>query len=231
MGGAGAVAVDDRRQPLHVGTQDLGEGLLLGLAQLRELLGDMRHRAVVLADLDALDRPADPGRGGRVAGLGQRVGDPVGGAPRRRRRLASAGSTPARMVSMRLRAKVRTASSPPISRSCRMAADGQIVVGVLQLGPAGRGQLVALGGPAAALLLPGRCGVGLRVAGVDQSVEVAAHPGCGHARAVRRSRPAVIGPGLQQQLDDGSAGVTVVGRRTRHRCTRCSLGRIFTTPV
>ena len=58
VGGAGAVAVDDRGQPLHVGAQDLGERLALGLAQLRELLGDVRHRAVVLADLHAVDRPA-----------------------------------------------------------------------------------------------------------------------------------------------------------------------------
>ena len=58
MCGACAVAVDDRRQPLHVGAQDLGEGLSLGLAQLRELLGDVRHRAVVLAQLNAVDRPA-----------------------------------------------------------------------------------------------------------------------------------------------------------------------------
>ena len=76
--GARAVAVDDRRQPLHVGAQDLGEGLPLGFAQLRELLGHMRHRAVMLAELDAVDRPAHRCRGGRVAGLGQRPGHPVG---------------------------------------------------------------------------------------------------------------------------------------------------------
>ena len=58
MGGAGAVAVDDGRQPLHVGPEHLGHGLLLGFAQLRELLGDVRHRAVVLTNLHAVDRPA-----------------------------------------------------------------------------------------------------------------------------------------------------------------------------
>ena len=52
---------------------------LLGLAQLRELLGHMRHRTVVLADLHAVDRPAHRRGGGGVPGVGQRGGDAVGG--------------------------------------------------------------------------------------------------------------------------------------------------------
>ena len=58
MGGACEVTVDDGRQPLHVGPEHLGHGLLLGFAQLRELLGDVRYRAVVLTDLHAVDRAA-----------------------------------------------------------------------------------------------------------------------------------------------------------------------------
>ena len=54
--GARAVAVDDGREPLYVGAQDVGERFALGLAQFGELLGDVRHRAVVLADLHAVDR-------------------------------------------------------------------------------------------------------------------------------------------------------------------------------
>ena len=51
MRGAGAVSVDDRGQPLHVSAQHVGERFPLGLAQLRKLLGDVRHRTVMLAEL------------------------------------------------------------------------------------------------------------------------------------------------------------------------------------
>jgi hypothetical protein len=43
-----AVAVDNRGEPLHVGAEDLCECLALGLAQLREFLGDVRDRTVML---------------------------------------------------------------------------------------------------------------------------------------------------------------------------------------
>ena len=78
MGGACAIAVDDGRQSLHVGPEHLGHGLLLGLAQLRELLGDVRHRAMVLADLHTVNRTTDLGGGCDVAGFGQRPGDALG---------------------------------------------------------------------------------------------------------------------------------------------------------
>jgi hypothetical protein len=61
-----------------VGAENLREGLLFGLAQFRELLGHMGNRAVVLADLDALDGAAHSRRGGRIPGSGQRVGHLVG---------------------------------------------------------------------------------------------------------------------------------------------------------
>src|SRR5947209_7304502 len=79
MGGAGEVAVDDRRQALHVSTQYFRYRLPLGLAQLRELLGDVRHRTMMLADLHTVDR-APHLRGGRdVTGFGQCTGDSLGG--------------------------------------------------------------------------------------------------------------------------------------------------------
>ena len=62
MGGACEVTVDDGRKPLHVGPEHLGHGLLLGFAQLRELLGDVGHRAVVLTNLHAVDWAARRGR-------------------------------------------------------------------------------------------------------------------------------------------------------------------------
>ncbi len=52
--------------------EQFGEDRGLGLTEFRELGGDMRHRAVMLADLHSV---ADlPGVGG-VPGTGQRVGD------------------------------------------------------------------------------------------------------------------------------------------------------------
>ena len=59
-------------------SEHLGHGLLLGFAQLREFLGDVGHRAVVLADLHTVDGPADPGGGGDIPGLAERTGNPPG---------------------------------------------------------------------------------------------------------------------------------------------------------
>ncbi len=125
MGGAGAVSVDDGRQPLDVGAEHLGHGLLLGFAQFGEFLGDMGYRAMVLADLHTVNRPAHPRGGGDVAGFAERRCDPLGGRLER----GVVGTVGRRDVgqdaSIRRRANVRTASSPPISRSCRMAADAR----------------------------------------------------------------------------------------------------------
>ena len=50
-GGADPVAVGDGGQPLHVAAEHAADGLGLGLAQLGELVGDVRDRAVLLAQL------------------------------------------------------------------------------------------------------------------------------------------------------------------------------------
>ena len=68
------VAGGQGSESLDVDAEQAGEGGRLGLAQLRELLGDMVHRAVPLADLYAgqgahADRP---GRGGEAV-EGQRI--------------------------------------------------------------------------------------------------------------------------------------------------------------
>src|SRR6478609_3593981 len=52
VGGADPVAVGDRGQTLDIGAEHLLERPCLRLAQFGELGGDVRHRAVVLADLD-----------------------------------------------------------------------------------------------------------------------------------------------------------------------------------
>ena len=58
--GADAVAVRNGGEPLNVGVEQLRQCRRLGVAQLRELLGDRLHGAVVLAQLgaggDGIDR-------------------------------------------------------------------------------------------------------------------------------------------------------------------------------
>ena len=66
--GADAVAVRDRREPLHVHAEQAADRGRLGVAQLGELLGDVLHRAVVLAQLHAR---ADLGGAGGVPVVGQ----------------------------------------------------------------------------------------------------------------------------------------------------------------
>ena len=51
MRGAYPVAVGDGREALHGGAEQAAECLRLGLAELRELRGHVRDRAVVLAEL------------------------------------------------------------------------------------------------------------------------------------------------------------------------------------
>jgi hypothetical protein len=45
------VAARDGGQPLHMDPEQVSKGRRLGFAQLRELRGDVRDRAVVLAQL------------------------------------------------------------------------------------------------------------------------------------------------------------------------------------
>ena len=203
--GAGAVAVDDRGQPLHVGAQHLGERLPLGLAQLRELLGDVRHRAVMLAELYAVDRPAHRGGGGGVAGLGQCVGDPIDSGFNV---VGSLGYSRQDGVDAAPREGADGVVAADFAELTHRR-DRQVVVGVAQLGAARGGQPVALGGPAAAAVLPRRGGTGLRIAGLEQRVEVPAHARGGDAEPVA-DLACGDGSGLQQELDDRATRVAVV---------------------
>ena len=165
-----------------MGAEHLGDGLLLGLTQLGKLLRHMGDRAVMLTNLDPLDRPTDPGGRRGVTGPGQRVGDIVGrsldravgvglrgGNTGQDRIDATAGEGLNRLISTDL---------PKLPHRGR----GQIVVSVLKFGPPGWCQPVTLSGPTAAGLLPRRGRVGLRVADLDQCVEVPAHPGGGDTK-------------------------------------------------
>ena len=233
VGGAGAVAVDDGRQPLHVGPEHLGHGLLLGFAQLREFLGDMRHRAVMLADLHAVDegRPTHPGGGGDVAGLGQRAGDPLGGRLDVGSSALPAASTPARIgVDAAPGERANRVLSPDLPQLPHRGRR-QVVVGMVELGPAGRSQPVTLRGPPAANLLPGGRGRRLGVARLDQRVQVTPHTGGRQAQLVA-DLTGGDRSGLQQQAHDGATGVAIRHDRLRGmRASRSQIGRIFTTPV
>ena len=211
--------------------EHLGHGLLLGFAQLREFLGDMGHRAVMLADLHAVDRSAHPRGGGDVAGLGQRAGDPFGG----RLDVGVLGAAGRLDVGQdgvdapageRLH-RVLTADFPQLPHGRRR----QVVVGVVELGPAGRGQPIALGGPPASHLLPCRGGRGLGIAGLDQRIEMTPHAGGRQAQPVT-DLTGGDRSGFQQQAHDGAAGVTVrSAQRRAGRRSSIQLVRIFTTPV
>ena len=84
--------------------------------------------------------------------------------------------------------------------------DGQVVVGVAQLGPARGGEPIPLGGPAASVVLPGRRGAGLRIARIEQGVEVPAHTRRGDAEPLA-DLTCGDGSGLQQELDDRATRV------------------------
>ena len=234
VGGAGAVSVDDGRQPLHVGAEHLGHGLLFGVAQLGKFLGDMGHRAVMLADLHTVNRSADPRGGGDVARLGQRAGDPLGGRLDVGVRRAVGGGNIGQdgvdpLPGERLN-RVLTADFAQLPHGRRR----QVVVGVVELGPAGRGQPVALGGPPASHLLPGRSGRGLGVARLDQRVEMTPHAGGRQAQPVTDFAGGDRS-GLHQQAHDGAAGLPVGHRAGQQPARAAAAGAetagIFTTPV
>ena len=79
-GGADAVAVGDGGQALDVAAEDLADRLGLGLAQLRELVGDVGDRAVLLAQLLAGGQSVEQRRTARAAypSLGEDPGQRLG---------------------------------------------------------------------------------------------------------------------------------------------------------
>lgn len=177
----------------------------------------MRNRAVVLTYLDPLYGAADSGCGGGVTGSGQRIGYAL---CRDRHRLVILGRRRRNAGQDRVDATPRegpnrfvTADLTELPHRGRR----QIVVGVLKFGPPGRGEPIAFGGSATAGLLPGRSRVGLRIATVNQRIEVPAHTRRGDSQATTylsggdRSR-------LQQQSHDGPPGAPVLTRQdTGHR--------------
>jgi hypothetical protein len=90
MGGADAIAVRDRGKALHRRAEQASERLGLGLAELRVLGGDVRHRAVVLAELLSGGQPSPGACRSRIAVHRKRLGehpDPIGQRRGRHNRL------------------------------------------------------------------------------------------------------------------------------------------------
>ena len=68
-GGADVIALGQGGQALDVDAEESAEGIGLGLAQLRELRGDVLDRAVALAQLHGERSTADVAHGVAVAGF------------------------------------------------------------------------------------------------------------------------------------------------------------------
>ena len=132
----------DGRQPLNIGTEHPLEGPRLGLAQLRELGGNVGNWAVVLTQLHA-------GTGvlgtGSVSLAGQRHGqgfDPVLATPRTRpdrHCRGNRGLERARPVGSELGDSDLAAGLPQIAQGGR----GQVVIGVREGRSPGVGQRVS----------------------------------------------------------------------------------------
>lgn len=197
MGGAGAVTVGDGRQTLHVRAEEFGEDRGLRLTQLRELGGDMCHRAVVLTDLQA--GPDLTGVGG-VPGAGQRVGDLLDGVGHRHRVRARThiGDDAFDALPGEFGNRIGTAEIAELAH--RRA--GQVVVRVPHLATTGRRQLEVFGGTSAAAPAEARRG-DLDVAGALEGVEVTTDT---DAEIPRRSpmSPAVSGPSSTRRVTTAS---------------------------
>ncbi len=192
--------------------QDLAEGVELGGAQLREFLGHVRHRAVVLADL--YSRTDFARRRGETR-VGERLGDLVrlvrGGIRRMRGQRLDSGDDRVHPLAREIRDRGLPADLAQLAHG----RTGEIVVGVAQAAAARGGQLILLGRAAPALLLPARGAGGPRLARFDERVQVAAHPGRAQAQPLADGRRG-DGPLLEQQLDHRLAGVPLTHRRGGH---------------
>lgn len=195
-----------------MGTQQLREGLALGFAQLRKLLGDMRYRAMMLTYLNATDRPGDWRRGGGVPRIGERECDPGRGALD----VSVGGIVHVAQDGVDATARKRADGLVPADLTqLPHGCDRQVVICVVEFRAARSGEPVALGGATPAVVLPrGRC-VRFGVARIDECIQVPAHSGCGNAKAFA---DLTSGDGAtKQQLNDRAAGVPVRSRHDNRR--------------
>src|SRR5690606_23785872 len=182
---ARAVAVGDGRQTLYMGAEHFAQRLEFGLAQLRELLGHVRDRAVVLADLHA---GAHLAGGGGETGAGEGFGEFLGfGLGALRGVLVDRGDS----RHDRAGSLTREIGDGLLAADLAELADrraGEVVVGVAELTASGGGELVLLGRPTAPLLLPRGRARGPGLTRFDQRVQMPAHPGGRQAEPVADGR-------------------------------------------
>ena len=155
--------------------------------------------------------PAHRSGGGGVTGLRQRVGDPIDS---RFNVVGPLGYSRQNGVDTATREGANGVVTADLAELAHRR-DRQIVVGVALLGPSRGGQPITPGRSAATAVLP--CGrrTRLRIAGLEQSVEVPAHTRGGDAQLLAdlacRDRS-----GLQQELDNRPTRVAVDFRTDFH---------------
>ena len=207
-----AVAVRDRGQPLHVRAQHSAKHLGLGLAQLREIGGHMRDRAMVLAHLHA--------RAGLVRRRGVSIGGQHGGQFSR---------TPiSGHVDQRARIPGFEAIKPLPREGCHRTlatrrpqieegGHSDVVVGVPErrLPSVSEREQPGRSTPAAKLAADLALRHLAHLSGRDQRIEVPAH-GCGSEPEDRTQCDGALRTMLMQGPGDPIAGAIVVmsGRRT-----------------
>ena len=204
MGGADAIAVGDRRQPLHRGAKQAPERFSLCLAQLRIFRRDVRDRAVMLAELLAggdTSVPSRPHRGGsgRVTISGQRL--------RQRPDLTSSrcglDDRPVfvlKLSDLTLRELGDGVRPDALGQEAKRAGR-QVVVGMLERAPARVSDREHPGRAPAAAIAVHPCGPALDQAAIEQLIEVAPDGSRSQAKRAAKSG-STHRPVLQYQPGD-----------------------------
>ena len=182
-GGADPVAVGDRGQPLDVAAEDQADRLGLGLAQLRELVGHVGDRAVLLAQL-LPDRAVAHRRG--VPLVGEHLSQDLRGA-----QLGVLRSDPLEPLPDERHPAGREFPDGVVAPGLGQEPerlDGEVVVLLVEAVATRLGQREDLGRPAAAA-----GGLAARLARLDgalleQLVEVAAYGGRGEVEPLGEGR-------------------------------------------
>ena len=181
----------------------------LGLTQLGELGGDVRHRAMVLAQLPA---GGDRRRAGSVSLAGQRLGQCLGPG---QRVIRCAGGGTVHGIAAALLEPGHTLGGEPGDGFGSLAGgdmpergQGQVVVGVRKAGSALLAQCVAAGRPSAAPVGLGRGVPFVHAPLGQQRVEVAAYSSRRHAEQGGKRRSSQW-PALQQKAGYPIAGPDV----------------------
>jgi hypothetical protein len=195
----------------------LRERFLLGVAQFGELLGDMRDRAVVLADLDTV---SDRARGRRESGARERIRNGIGGLFEILGGLSGGGLDLTDDCLDAAPGEVGDRSVSTNFAQLTHRCTGKIVIGVAEAPATLGGDLEVFGGASATTMARRTCGRFPGLARLQQRVEVATY-----TRGTETEPSADLrrrdGPILEQEFHHGRPGVTFVAGGDG----RCSAGR------